>query len=75
MKKRTKSKTCYKCKKKIKEKEHHIDLITNVDGKVYNAYYFHILCWGEFNQEKVNERIKQMSGLGMDMIKNIIGEK
>lgn len=66
-----KKKTCFKCAKKIDDNENYINLLSYNKGKVIEDVSFHILCWGKFNQEKVDERIRQIAGMGMDMIKNL----
>ena len=65
-------KICFKCHNKIMPEARHIDLITLDNKKIVEKISMHIICWGEYNQERVNQRIKEMATLGLKTIKPML---
>lgn len=66
---------CFKCSKEIDCNENYVELNTYNKSDLIERTVFHILCWGEFNQMKVDQRINEMAGMGMGFIKNFLGER
>ena len=60
---------CFKCKGKIYPNSNYLKLITMNDAKVVEEVWFHLpSCWQEFNQEKVNQRFKDILNVGARLI-------
>lgn len=60
---------CFKCGKEInKEFDRFVSLVTTDKGNIIDVVHFHILCWGEFNSDKVNERLGQMASAGFNIL-------
>ena len=60
---------CYKCNKEINKFEKYISLITYDKGIIIEQADFHFpSCWQEFNQEKVNQRFKDILKVGVGLI-------
>jgi len=63
---------CFRCKGKIYPYNNYLKLITMNNNKVYEEVWFHIIpnCWGDFNQDKINERMKQIARIGMTALQS-----
>jgi hypothetical protein len=71
MKKTKQVKSCFKCRKVIDEKGNYLELTTYNRETIIEQVFFHLpKCWGEFNQERVNARVVEMSQMGMNLLKN-----
>ena len=62
---------CFRCKGKIYPYNNYLKLITMSEGKVHEHVEFHLPgCWQEFNQDKINERMKQIARIGMTALQS-----
>jgi hypothetical protein len=62
--------TCYRCRQRIdKEKDNYVNIASYNKGKLIEDVSFHLSCWRQFNQEKVNQRIMEMTNAGMGLLR------
>jgi hypothetical protein len=62
---------CFKCNQKIDVNSNYLKLITMNSKQVIEEVWFHLpRCWGEYNQQKINERVMQMVNQGMNIMKS-----
>lgn len=69
-------KRCYKCNGTIDElNDNFLKLITYYQGEVVEEVWFHLpRCWGDYNSDRVNARLTEMSKVGMNIL-NSMGMK
>lgn len=58
---------CFRCKKEILLGSNYLKLITMNDSEIHEEVWFHLLCWQEFNQEKVTQRLQETLNLGLNL--------
>jgi hypothetical protein len=67
-----KSHICVRCQKEIKKGEMAV-LVRNYsslpEDKVHSEYYYHNVCWMQFFEECIVQKMKLMQGQVMDIIK------
>jgi len=68
---------CLVCGRKIEEKERYVLLGTYEDKKIIEERYFHIKCFGEWFNKKVNEKarnsIQKMQQGAISLMENLKG--
>lgn len=64
------SKECYRCHKKIDERENYATLVSHSGGKIVHQDNWHASCWQEHVSEWV---LKNMQKLSMQAIKAMPG--
>ena len=61
---------CYRCRQRIdKEKDNYVNIASYNKGKLIEDVSFHLSCWQQFNQDKVNQRIMEMANAGMGLLR------
>ena len=71
---KTKNKTskCFKCTNEIDiNNDRYVSLITYDEGDIIEQINFHINCWGDYNQDRVNKRLVEMTNIGFKKLKEI----
>jgi hypothetical protein len=63
---------CFKCGGNIDIKSNYIKLITMNKEKVIEECWFHLSCWGRYNQEQVEARVNETLKLGAKLIQGYV---
>lgn len=70
---------CYKCNKPIDElNDNFMKMISYNEGDIIHEVWFHLNhgnpirnCWSEFNDEKIQSRLTEMSKMGFGILRNM----
>jgi hypothetical protein len=64
-----KIKKCFKCGKEINKEDNYISLISYNLGEIIEQCDFHLICWGDYNNDRLQKRMFELAKKGMDMLK------
>lgn len=67
------TKYCMHCEKEINLLDKHVVLGTYRGEDTLDETYFHYVCWIDFFNRKVTERLENVKDYAMDMFQNMIG--
>ena len=62
---------CFKCGKEINPKGRFVSLQTFDMEELVHKVDFHIICWGDYNSQRLNEQLAKMYQMGSGILKNM----